>query len=165
MKCLKNPFITISVNICFLRAGVCPTQDRHRPRQSNMPTALCNRQLYISVTFLFHPQYVIIAFYAGLSWHGLLLLLIIITITIVKTITIIITIIKIMMIKSTGSAYQLLNLRALRFSLANKMHILQCMGKIFCVEFQRVPFKFHTKYLTHTSKDMIFMQHWIFKSS
>ena len=23
------------------------------------------------------------------------------------------------------------------------------MGKIFCVEFQRVPLKFHTKYLTH----------------
>ena len=29
------------------------------------------------------------------------------------------------------------------------------MGKIFCVEFQRVPMKFHTKYLTHTLKDMI----------
>ena len=29
------------------------------------------------------------------------------------------------------------------------------MGKIFCVEFQRVPLKFHTKYLTHTLKDAI----------
>ena len=29
-------------------------------------------------------------------------------------------------------------------------HIFQCMGKIFRVEFQRVPLKFHTKYLTHT---------------
>ena len=28
------------------------------------------------------------------------------------------------------------------------------MGKIFCVEFQRVPLKFHTKYLTHTLKDV-----------
>ena len=40
----------------------------------------------------------------------------------------------------------------------NKIHIFQCMGKIFCVEFQRYPLKFHTKYLTHTLKDMIFMQ-------
>ena len=29
------------------------------------------------------------------------------------------------------------------------------MGKIFCVEFQRVPLKFHTKYLTHTLNDML----------
>ena len=26
------------------------------------------------------------------------------------------------------------------------------MGKIFCVEFQRCPLKFHTKYLIHTLK-------------
>ena len=32
------------------------------------------------------------------------------------------------------------------------------MGKIFCVEFQRVPLKFHTKYLTHTLKDVDFIQ-------
>ena len=37
------------------------------------------------------------------------------------------------------------------------------MGKIFCVEFQRVPLKFHTKYLTHTLKDTIFIQRWNFK--
>ena len=30
----------------------------------------------------------------------------------------------------------------------NKFYIFQCMGKIFCVEFQRLPLKFHTKYLT-----------------
>ena len=60
---------------------------------------------------------------------------------------------------------ELLNLRALKFSPVNKMHIFQCMGKIFCVEFQRVPLKFHTKYLTHTLKETIFMQHWNFKSS
>ena len=61
--------------------------------------------------------------------------------------------------------YELLNLRALKFSYVNKIHIFQCMGKIFCVEFQRYPLKFHTKYLTHTLKDMIFMQFWNFKSS
>ena len=52
-----------------------------------------------------------------------------------------------------------LNLRALKISLVNKMHIFQCMGKIFCVEFQRGPLKFHTKYLTHTLKDASFIQH------
>ena len=35
------------------------------------------------------------------------------------------------------NAYKLLNLRALKFSLVNKIHIFQFMGKIFCVEFQR----------------------------
>ena len=47
------------------------------------------------------------------------------------------------------NTYELLNLRALQFSLVNKIHIFQCMGKIFCMEFQRYPLKFHTKYLTH----------------
>ena len=61
--------------------------------------------------------------------------------------------------------YELLNLRALKFSPVNKIHIFQCMGKIFCVEFQRYPLKFHTKYLTHTLKDMTFIQHLNFKSS
>ena len=61
--------------------------------------------------------------------------------------------------------YELFNLRALKFSHVNKIHICQCMGKIFCVEFQRYPLKFHTKYLTHTLKDMIFIRHWNFKSS
>ena len=63
------------------------------------------------------------------------------------------------------NTFELLNIRALKFSVVNKIHIFQCMGKIFCVEFQRVPLKFHTKYLTHTLKDMIFIQHWNFKSS
>ena len=63
------------------------------------------------------------------------------------------------------NTYELLNLRALKFSYVNKIHIFQCMGKIFCVEFQRYPLKLHTKYLTHTLKDMIFMQFWNFKSS
>ena len=61
--------------------------------------------------------------------------------------------------------YELFNLRALKISPVNKIHIFQCMGKIFCVEFQRYPLKFHTKYLTYTLKDTIFIQHWNFKSS
>ena len=56
-------------------------------------------------------------------------------------------------------AYKLLNLRALKFSPVNKMHIFQCMDKIFCVEFQREPLKFRTKYRTHALKDTIFIQH------
>ena len=63
------------------------------------------------------------------------------------------------------NTYELLNLRALKFSYVNEIHIVQCMGKIFCVEFQRYPLKFPTKYLSHTLKDMIFIQHWNFKSS
>ena len=41
------------------------------------------------------------------------------------------------------NTYKLLNLGALTFSPVNKIHIFQCMGEIFCVEFQRYPFKFH----------------------
>ena len=54
------------------------------------------------------------------------------------------------------NTYELFNLyiRALKISMLYKTHIFQCMGKILCVEFQRVPFKFHTKYLTHTLKDV-----------
>ena len=63
------------------------------------------------------------------------------------------------------NTYELLNLRALKFSPVHKIHIFQCMGKIFCVEFQRVPLKFHTKYLTHTLKNVDFIQGWRFKSS
>ena len=59
----------------------------------------------------------------------------------------------------TLKAYEPLNLRALKFSPVNKMHIFQYVGKIFCLEFQREPLKFHTKYLTHTMKDTIFIQH------
>ena len=51
------------------------------------------------------------------------------------------------------NTYEPSNLRALKFSLVDKIHIFQCMGKIFCVEFQRVPLKFRTKCLTHTLKD------------
>ena len=58
------------------------------------------------------------------------------------------------------NTYELLNLRALKISKLHKNHIFQCMGKIFCVEFQRVPLKFHTKYLTHTLKDVDFIHIW-----
>ena len=61
--------------------------------------------------------------------------------------------------------YELLNLRAPEISISYKNHIFQCMGKIFCVEFQRVPLKFHTKYLTHTLKDVDFIPRQNFKSS
>ena len=64
-----------------------------------------------------------------------------------------------------NNTYELLNLRALKISKLHKNHIFQCMGKIFCVEFQRVPLKFHTKYLTHTLKDVDFIHIWKFKSS
>ena len=33
------------------------------------------------------------------------------------------------------NTYELLNLRALKFSIANKIYIFQCMGKILCMEF------------------------------
>ena len=63
------------------------------------------------------------------------------------------------------NTYELLNLIALKFSPVTKIQIFQCMAKIFCVEFQRDPLKFHTKYVTQTLKDMIVIQHWNFKSS
>ena len=63
------------------------------------------------------------------------------------------------------NTYELLNLRALKISKLHINHIFQCMGKILCVEFQRVPLKFHTKYLTHTLKNVDFIHIWKFKSS
>ena len=52
------------------------------------------------------------------------------------------------------NVHELYNLRALKISILYKNNIFQCMGKVFCVEFQRVPLKFHTKYLTHTFQCM-----------
>ena len=43
------------------------------------------------------------------------------------------------------NAYELLNLRAIKISMLYKNHIFQCMGKIFCAEFQRVPFEISHK--------------------
>ena len=50
-------------------------------------------------------------------------------------------------------------LRALNFHLCIKKH-LSMYGHDICVEFQRIPLKFHTKYLAHTLKDTISVQHW-----
>ena len=50
------------------------------------------------------------------------------------------------------NTYELLNLRALKFSPVNKIHMFQCTGKIFCVEFQRYPLKLHTKYFPYTER-------------
>ena len=62
------------------------------------------------------------------------------------------------------NAYEVLTLGALKFSSVYKIYIFQSMGRIFCVEFQRVLLKFHAKYLTHSLKDMIFIECWNFKS-
>ena len=43
-------------------------------------------------------------------------------------------------------------------------HIFQCIDTIFCVEFRRIPLKFHTKYRAVTLKDVDFIHSW-FKSS
>ena len=63
------------------------------------------------------------------------------------------------------NAYELLTLRALKISMFHKNFVFQCMGQILCVEFQRYPLKFHTKYLIHTLKDVYFIHMWKFKSS
>ena len=63
------------------------------------------------------------------------------------------------------NAYELLNLRALTISMLYRSHIFRCMGQIFCVEFQRAPLKFHTKYLTHRLKDVDLIHRWKFMGS
>ena len=63
------------------------------------------------------------------------------------------------------NTYELLNPRALRISTLYFNRIFQCMGKIFYVEFQRYPLKFHTKYLTPTLKDVYFILPWKCESS
>ena len=63
------------------------------------------------------------------------------------------------------NAHELLNVRALKISMFYKNHTFLCMGKIFCVEFQRYPLKFHTIYLIHTLKDVYFIHRWKFKSA
>ena len=58
------------------------------------------------------------------------------------------------------NGYKLVNLEALTFSLLSKLQTFQCMGKIFCVEFQRVrgTFEIPRIYLAHTLKDASFIQ-------
>ena len=55
--------------------------------------------------------------------------------------------------KCHGAFQKHLNPRSPKFSPAIKIYIFQCMDKIFSVEFQWYPLKFHTKYHTHTLKD------------
>ena len=62
------------------------------------------------------------------------------------------------------NSYQLLNLRALKIPTLYTIRIFQCMGKISCVEFQREPLKFHTKYLTRSLKYVDYIHRWKFKS-
>ena len=63
------------------------------------------------------------------------------------------------------NTHELLNPRALKISMLYKNRIFQCMDKIFCVEFQSFPLKFHTKYIIHTLNDVHFIHRWNFKSS
>ena len=46
-----------------------------------------------------------------------------------------------------------------------KHRIFQFMGQLFCVEFQKYPLKFHTKYLTHSLKFVCFVKKWKFENS
>ena len=61
-------------------------------------------------------------------------------------------------------SYELLNARALKISSLYESHFFPCMYKIFCVEFQRVPLKFHTKYFTHSLKDKDFIKGYNYNS-
>ena len=63
------------------------------------------------------------------------------------------------------NADELVDMKALKLSTLYKIIIFQCMGNLFGVEFQREPLKFHTKYLTHTLKYLIFTHNWNFMSS
>ena len=55
------------------------------------------------------------------------------------------------------NVYEIVNTRVPKISHTNKLHVFQCMGGIFCVEFLRVPLKFRTKYIIHTIKEAIFI--------
>ena len=58
------------------------------------------------------------------------------------------------------NAYELLNLRSFKISIS-----IKTISFSIWVEFHKVPLKFHTKYLTHTLKDVDFIHMWKFKSS
>ena len=60
---------------------------------------------------------------------------------------------RIHLISVQGEFQKHLNLRALKFSLVNKMHIFQCMGNLFWE-----PLKFRKKYLTHSLKDIVLLK-------
>ena len=62
------------------------------------------------------------------------------------------------------NAWELFDLRTLKFSTVFRNCVFQYMGKIFCVEFQKGPLKFHTKCLTHILNDMYVIENWTFRS-
>ena len=51
----------------------------------------------------------------------------------------------------------------LKSSLLNKLHIIQCVGKIFCVECQGCPLKLHTKYVIYTLKDWFLYKYKLYR--
>ena len=60
--------------------------------------------------------------------------------------------------------YELLTQRAPQDSLLYNNGNFQCMGKIFCVGFQRYPLKLDAKHLTHKLKYVFFIEVWKSKS-
>ena len=50
------------------------------------------------------------------------------------------------------NAHELLNLRALKFSKLYENRIFQCIGKIFCKEFNMHTLNLNLKYFTHALK-------------
>ena len=63
------------------------------------------------------------------------------------------------------SVWEIMSLTNLKMSTLYENRIFQCMGKIFCVKFQRYPLEFQTKYLTHTLNNAKFLQCFKFTSS
>ena len=51
------------------------------------------------------------------------------------------------LLQGISKLFYLLNLRALAMFMLIQNDIFQCLGKIFCVEFQRYPLKFDTNYI------------------
>ena len=60
--------------------------------------------------------------------------------------------------------YEHWNRRALEIVTLYEIQIFQYKGEIFCMEYQRFPLKFHTKYHINTLKYDNFIQCWKFKS-
>ena len=64
-----------------------------------------------------------------------------------------------MFMKGFKNTYELINLEALKFSLLNKQHIFQYMGKIFSVEFSKgifggIPHKISYSYIERKSSQI-----------
>ena len=52
--------------------------------------------------------------------------------------------------------YEFVNLWAPKFSILNKNHLFWCMGKIFCVGFQRFLLKFHTNSCPYNDRCVVY---------